>query len=116
MSQEVVEKKLFEVFTSYGKGDGMESAETWVLEDTPENRQTIADDECGWADDWDGLEEFLTGKSNEASFSCYGDWDDPTGGVLIVSTYEEAHTRIVEEFMGNIRILNKQFGKDDLND
>ena len=115
MSQEVVEKKLFEVFTSYGKGDGVESTEAWVLEDTPENRQEVAD-ECGWADDWDGLEDFLKGYSDDASFSCYGDWDDPTGGVLLVSTYDEARTRIEEEYTRDIRVLNKQFGKDDLND
>ena len=37
-------KKLFEVYVTYGKGDGEELRESWVAEDTPEERLKALED------------------------------------------------------------------------
>lgn len=105
-------KKLFEVYVTYGKGDGEELRESWVAEDTPEERLKALENECGWADEWyDNPLEFEGGQLDSISFSTYGDWDDPTGGWLQVRSYEEKREELADEYDKEVTRLKKQFGR-----
>lgn len=105
-------KKLFEVYVTYGKGDGEELRESWVAEDTPEERLKALEDECGGVDEWsDDPAEFEGGKIDYIGFSTYGDWDDPTGGWLRVSSYEEKREDLANEYVKEVKRLKKQFGR-----
>lgn len=105
-------KKLFEVYVTYGKGDGEELRESWVAEDTPENRAAYLDDLC-YSDEFaDSESNFIDGKNNIMNFYCYGgDWDDPTGGWLQVSSYEEKREDLANEYDKEVKRLKKQFGR-----
>lgn len=105
-------KKLFEIYVTYGKGDGEELRESWVAEDTPEERLKAMEDECGWADDWDaGTSDFEDGKIDYIGFITQGDWDDPTGGWLQVRSYEEKREELADEYDKEVKQLKKQFGR-----
>lgn len=106
-------KKLFEVYVTYGKGDGEELRYSWVVEDTPEERLRALEDECGWADEWDEDPiEFEEGQIDTIGFSTYGgDWDDPTGGWLQVRSYEEKREELANEYDNEVKRLKKQFGR-----
>lgn len=105
-------KKLFEIYVTYGKGDGEELRDSWVAEDTPEERLKAMDDECGWADEWnDDPADFEGGQIDGIGFIAYGDWDDPTGGWLQVSSYEEKREDLANEYDKEVKRLKKQFGR-----
>ena len=105
-------KKLFEVYVTYGKGDGEELRESWVAEDTPENRAEYLDDLC-YSDEFaDSESNFVDGKSNIMRYYCDGgDWDDPTGGWLQVRSYEEKREELAAEYDKEVKRLKKQFGR-----
>lgn len=105
-------KKLFEVYVTYGKGDGGELRESWVAEDTPEERLKALENECGWADEWDeDPVEFEDSQIDTIGFSTYGDWDDPTGGCLQVRSYEEKRDELADKYDKEVKRLKKQFGR-----
>lgn len=105
-------KKLFEVYVTYGKNSGEELRESWIAEDTPEERLKALENECGWADEWfDDPVDFEDGKIDTISFSTYGDWDDPTGGYLQVISYEEKREELADEYDREVRRLKKLFGR-----
>lgn len=103
-------KKLFEVYVTYGKDSGEELRESWVAEDTPEERVKAMEDECGFADDWDkDTAEFERGQIDFIGFSSYGDWDDPTGGYLQVRSYEEQRAALADNYEQAVQQLNDLF-------
>lgn len=84
----MVEKALFEIYYTYGKSSGEERGHYWVEEDTREARGKAIQDINH--NDTYFLEEFLEGKQNTLYFHSHGgDWDDPTGGFISISTKED---------------------------
>lgn len=78
----MAEKLIAEIYKSYGKGDGEELDERFVIEDTPESRRDLLD-EVYYDDTYDSEDDFVNGKTNVFSFNSHGgDWDDPTGGYI----------------------------------
>lgn len=104
-------KKLFEIYVTYGKGNGEELRESWVAEDTPENRSEYLDDLC-YSDEFaDSDSNFIDGKSNIMHYYCYGgDWNDPTGGWLQVRSYNDVMDELQMEYLRKSREVKKQFG------
>ena len=87
------EKVLVEIYRTYGKGDGEELSERYVIEDTPEEREGVL--ESLWYDEsYDSREDFINGTTDVFDFDCHGgDWDDPTGGYIYIYTKEDAIKR-----------------------
>lgn len=104
-------KVLFRQYTSYGKYDNETLEHQWVDEDTPEARAEALED-YDWAD-WNGSkEDFINGKTNEISYWCAGDWDDPTGGCFTVTTKEVALYEIESTYKKSKQEINRLFGEE----
>lgn len=90
------DKVIVEIYYTFGKGDGAELNDRFLIEDTPEEREAIIE-EVYYDDLYGSKEEFINGTINSIDFSKYGgDWDDPTGGHIIISTKEE-YIKVIEE-------------------
>lgn len=104
-------KKLFKVFHTYGKGSGDELAEEFVAEDNSSARQGLLDDWCACADFYGvAPEKFVSGESDYISFDRDGgDWDDPTGGYIQVTSYEDALENLPTSYNNKLERLQRQF-------
>lgn len=104
-------KKIFELSFGYGKYDNMKVEETFILEDTKTNRQSILDEYSGWQPDFkDDLENFLNGNAN--SISLYRDavdWDETNCMIIEVKSYEDKLLELVEDFKNSIQNLQNRF-------
>lgn len=107
-------KKLFKIFHTYGKSSGDELAEEFVAKDNSSSRQGLLDDWCACADFYGvAPEKFVSGESDYISFDRDGgDWDDPTGGYIQVTSYEEAVAALTSYYSTEIEKLNLLFSKD----
>ena len=106
-----MEKVLVEIFFTYGKGDGEELAESYVETDSRETREQVLEE---WASNSlyiDGnVESFKEGSEN----SLYverdgGDWDEPTGVGIVLTTYSQKREEIEVDYGRKIEKLNRQF-------
>src|SRR5699024_8699184 len=79
-------KRLFRIYVSYGKGDGEELSDQFVLEDTAENREELIEDEnVSSYYVLDNIDDFISGKIDYLNIMLDGgDWDDPTGMAIVV--------------------------------
>src|SRR5699024_2733542 len=79
-------KRLFRIYVSYGKGDGEELSDQFVLGDTAENREEMLDEHTGmFSELLSDKDEFISGKSDSVDILLDGgDWDDPTGKAIVV--------------------------------
>lgn len=104
-------KKLFKIFHTYGKGSGDELAEAFVAEDNSSARQGILDDWCAYADFYGvAPEKFVSGESDHISFDRDGgDWDDPTGGYIQITSYEDAVENLTASYNNELEQLQRQF-------
>lgn len=107
-------KKLFQVFHTYGKGSGDELAEEFVAEDNSSARQGMLDDWCAYADFYGTApEEFVSGESDYISFDKDGgDWDDPTGGYIKITSYEDCIDKLTTVYNNEIKKLKLLFSRD----
>jgi|SRR5690625_1433560 len=103
------EKVLAEVYFTYGKGDGEELSERFVIEDTPEARRDLLDG-VYYDDTYENEDDFANGKSNVFSFERHGgDWDEPTGGYIAVSTKDDLISEIKDKAEKEIDRINDLF-------
>ncbi|MBR7928431.1 hypothetical protein KBI51_09670 [Aerococcaceae bacterium zg-ZUI334] len=103
-------KILVEKYLTYGKYSGAELKDSYVVEDTPEERRKILD-----STDYDGSfeleDDFINGKCDVFEYESYGgDWDEPTGGFVVVSSYESKLKKLQKDYEVIIQNLNKLFG------
>lgn len=93
-------KVLAIVYNSYGKCDGEEEYDSIVIEDIPENRDYLIDDYFWDRDDIFGsIEDFIEGKSNSLYGALSGgDWDEPTGREIVITTKEDALFDILQTY------------------
>lgn len=83
------EKIVVGIYFTYGKGDGDELYERFVTDNTPEGRKSIFE-YISYDDSFDSKDDFISGKIDFFSFENYGgDWDEPTGGYIVVNTKDE---------------------------
>lgn len=100
-------KVLIEIYSTYGKGENETLEESYVIEDTKENREKILEEI--YYDYIYGKEEFINGKENSCSYDKCDDWDSPTGGNIYIKTYEEKVKEIDDEFKNKLLELGRLF-------
>ena len=109
-----MEKVLVEVYGTYGKGDGEQLLENYVENDTKELRGEIVDEYFGLDLIFGDTDGFINGKDNSIGFlNDGGDWDDPTGIDVVITTYAEKKDEIEERYRSSIKRLNIQFGMEE---
>lgn len=107
----MAEKLIAEIYYSYGKGDGEELSERFVIEDTPEDRRDLLD-EVYYDEAYENEDDFADGKTNVFSFDKYGgDWDEPTGGYIQVNTKSELIGDIQRKAEREIERIEGMFAK-----
>ena len=108
-------KVLVEVFFTYGKGDGRELGESFVETDSREIREGVLEE---WASNSfyiDGdVEAFKEGTEDWLHIDRDGgDWDEPTGVEIVLTSYSQKREEIEREYNANLEKLNRQFKMED---
>lgn len=105
-------KIYYEVINTYGKSSGEEVADFGVIEDTKENRAELLD-EWSWSDSlfFNNKDDFTHGARDSVSFSLDGgDWDEPTGREIVLTTYEVRKAEIERRYQNDLKSLDTLFG------
>lgn len=105
-------KIYYEIINTYGKSSGEEVTDSGVIEDTKENREELID-EWSWSDSYffDSKDNFINGNRDSVSFSLDGgDWDEPTGREIVITTYETRKAEIERRYHNDLKSLNALFG------
>ena len=105
-------KIYYEVINTYGKSSGEEVTDSGVIEDTKENREELID-EWSWSDSdfFENKDNFINGNRDSISFSLDGgDWDEPTGREIVITTYETRKAEIERRYHNDLKSLNALFG------
>ena len=110
-----MEKVLVEVFFTYGKRDGRELGDSFVETDSRETREAVLED---WASNSlyiDGDVESFKEGSVYSLFVCRdgGDWDEPTGVEIVLTTYSQKREEIELEYNKELEKLHRQFGMEE---
>lgn len=102
-------KALVEIYYAYGKHDGDTLGESFVIDDTKVERESLINDyEGDYA--YGNEEDFINGKINNIAYGLYGgDWDDPTGREIVISSYESKYVELEQKFKKDIEDLKKKF-------
>lgn len=102
-------KALIEIYYTYGKHDGDTLSESFVIDDTKVERESLINDyEGDYA--YGNKEDFINGKINNIAYDLYGgDWDDPTGREIVISSYESKYAELEQKFKKDIEDLKKKF-------
>ena len=102
-------KVLVEIYTTYGKNDNESLADSFLIDDTTEARQSLIEDYQGdYA--WGSEKDFIDGTKDEMSYALYGgDWDEPTGRTILITTYEEKLREIQAKFDNDVKNLKQKF-------
>lgn len=108
-------KLLYEIFNTYGKSDGEELHAIGLIEDTQEERESLID-EYFYVDegdvDYTEVLRFIEGKVDSVYVSLDGgDWDEPTGREVVLTTYETKVHQLSVEYQKQLDKINKLFGK-----
>lgn len=108
-------KVLVEIYSTYGKQDGRELWESYVSEDSQEMREDLYE---RWARHSAYVEgdrdEFVQGDIDEVlTGEDGGDWDDPTGYEIAISSYEQKKAEIEDQYQRDLARLNRQFEMED---
>ena len=106
-----MEKVLVEIFFTYGKGDGEELGENFVETDSKELREGVLEE---WASNSSYIEGDVESFKEGFVNSLYverdgGDWDEPTGVGIVITTYSQKREEIELDYGRKIEKLNRQF-------
>ena len=109
-----MERVLVEIYVTYGKGDGEELLDSFVREDGEVLRKDLIDE---WGTDipmYGDEDLFVEGRERSISYGqAGGDWDDPTGFDVVISTYSEKKDEIESRCRRDLDALKKQFEGED---
>ena len=108
-------KKLVRIYVTYGKGDGEEVADQFVIEDTKEGRIDLLDESIGgYSYALDSEDDFIDGKIDYFNVDLDGgDWDDPTGRAIVLYDKDEMIASINAERDSEIAKIERLFEKED---
>lgn len=105
-----MEKYLIEIFALYGKGDGAELRESFVVNSIDELEKDMVDYEWLYSDGGENdYQNFIKGKIKNAMFPHYGDWDEPTEFEIVRWSYSEKLEQIEKKYKKQKEELNKRF-------
>lgn len=105
------EKVLVQLFNSFGKGDGNELFDEYVINNTEEERADVIDDFGRYDFVYTGSEEgFIDGSDSyfEVAISG-GDWDEPTGKSLIIKTQADVERHLKNDYETRLNGVRKLF-------
>lgn len=105
-------KIYYEVINTYGKSSGEEVASSGVIKDTKDNRAELIS-EWSWSDSYffQDKDDFINGNRDSVSFSLDGgDWDEPTGRDIFLTTYEARKAEIEQRYQNDLKSLDALFG------
>ena len=106
-----MEKVLVEIYFTYGKRDGGELVESFVETDSRELREGVLEE---WASNSSYIEGDVESFKEGFVNSLYverdgGDWDEPTGVGIVLTTYSQKREEIEVDYGRKIEKLNRQF-------
>lgn len=105
-------KVLVDIYYTYGKGDGEELCDRFIIDLAKESREDIFD-RFQYDESYDDKEAFLKGEIDIFSFVIYGgDWDDPTGGYVVINSKDELIDSIKRKADQEIAEVEKMFEAD----
>lgn len=106
-----MEKVLVEIYFTYGKRDGEELGESYVETDSRELREEVLEYWASSSLDIEGdVESFKEGSVNSLYVDrSGGDWDEPTGVEIVLTTYSQKREEIEIDYGRKIDKLNRQF-------
>lgn len=108
MGENTAKDLMMNRYHTYGNGSVASLAESYVIKDTKEDREEIFYD---FSYDYalDSKEAFIDGEISEFHFDRGGgDWDEPTGGYIELSSREELEKEIRDKAdaeLANVRRL-----------
>jgi len=103
------EKVVVDVYYTYGKHSGEELSDRLIIKNNKEERSELFDT-FSFDEAIDSKDDFINGESNFFGFDKFGgDWDEPTGGFIVVSTKEALIEEIKEEASREIAEVEKLF-------
>lgn len=105
-------KRLARIYAYYGKNDGEEIRDEFLIEDTKEVRKELFDDYSGYYNE--GEDAFLNGGSD--SFYAENDdggWDDPTSFQVIIYDKDELLFDVKANYEREIANIERMFKEDD---
>lgn len=104
-------KALVTVSVTYGKNSGEEVNDRYIITDTPENRAEVVDEELNGWDIYDSTEDFINGRINllQGDTDGGGDWDDPTGRIVEISTKEEELSSLKFKYDKEVSKIEEMF-------
>ena len=97
-------------FLLYSNGEEITS--TGIIEDTKENREDLLN-EWSWSDSYflNDKDSFINGSIDSITFTLDGgDYDEPTGREIIITTYETKKEEIERRYKADMEALNSLFG------
>ena len=105
-----MKKVLVIVEGSYAKNNGVEVSKQYVAIDSKKLREGIIEE---WFDDvYDDVEGFINGNKNSIYGHTYGDWDDPTGHHIYITSKEDAMKMEKEKYDKNLKIIEQLFQEE----
>jgi len=110
-----MEKVLVEIFFTYGKRVGRELGENFVETDSKELREGVLEE---WASNSLYIEGDVESFKEGFVDSLYidrdgGDWDEPTGVEIVLTTYSQKREEIEREYNKELEKLHRQFGMEE---
>lgn len=107
-------KVLVEIYFTYGKQDGEELTQSYVTDDSKDLREELFDYWTEFAAYIEGgRDAFIDGEIDDVFIeSDGGDWDDPTGYLVCVKTFEQKRAEIERQYKRDLEHLNTQFGME----
>ena len=106
-----MKKVLVEIYFTYGKRDGEELGESYVKTDSKELREGVLEE---WASNSSYIEGDVESFKEGFVDSLFverdgGDWDEPTGVGIVITTYSQKREEIEIDYGRKIEKLNRQF-------
>src|SRR5690625_4131022 len=104
------EKVIARFYATYGKMDGEELVDGFIGEDSKEFRKEMLRTLGSYDDAHDSADEIINGEIDSFTYASYGgDWDDPTGGYIVIYTKQELSNAIEEKASKEIAEIEKLF-------
>jgi hypothetical protein len=104
-------KVVVSIYHTYGKGDGEELSDRYIINNTKEEREGIFET-FGYDEAVDNKKDFINGKIDQFSFDKFGgDWDEPTGGYILIDTKEELVSQAENNYKKELAKIDELFSR-----
>lgn len=103
-------KSLVRISVSYGKGDGEEVSDQFLIDDTPKTREDLIDDYSGMFSECYEKDEFINGEIDGVYIQLGGgDWDDPTGRFIAIYEKDELINEVKATYEKELAEIERLF-------